>query len=200
MTIRPLIVARVERAAVAARIAAVAGLIALVLLVPFFAIGQPFGTLNDVALIVEILAIAPMMLGSYELGGVTPLWPARLSLAGGVGACLVWAAIHVAFVLGLVAFDYTSAATGAFLVENLALIVVGLWLTGAPPLAGPWMPDRLRWLGALGGLGFVLTGLGLILGGMNHPLAWAGGLGYLVHFPIRAWLMGGVFRSRAASR
>jgi uncharacterized membrane protein YjfL (UPF0719 family) len=199
MTTRGLIVARVERAAVAARIAAIAGAIALVLLIAFYAIGQPFGTLNDIALIVETLAIAPMMLGSYELGGVTPLWPARLSLAGGVGACLVWAAIHTAFVLGLVSFDYTTAATGAFLVENLALIVIGLWLTGAPPLAGPWMPNRLRWLGALGGLGFVLSGLGLILGGMNHPLAWAGGLGYLVLFPIWAWLMAGVFSARASA-
>ena len=190
---------RVERAAAAARVAAVAGALALVLLVLFYVVGQPFGMLNDLALIVETLAIAPMMLGSYELGGVTPLWPARLSLAGGIGGCVAWAAIHAAFVLGLVSFDYTTAATGAFLAENLALVVIGLWLTGAPPLAGPWMPNRLRWLGALAGLGFVLTALGLILGGMNNPLAWAGAVGYLVLFPIWAWLMAGVFRARALS-
>jgi hypothetical protein len=199
MAARGLIVERVQRAALAARVAAVAGAVALVLLVLFSAVGQPFGTLNDIALVVETLAIAPMMLGSYELGGVTPLWPARLSLAGGIGACLVWTAMHVAFVLGLVSFDYATAATGAFLVENVALIVIGLWLTGAPPLAGPWMPNRLRWLGALAGLGFVLSGLGLILGGINHPLAWAGGLGYLVLFPLWASLMAGVFSARAAS-
>lgn len=146
---------------------------------------------------IEILAIAPMMLGSYELGGVTPLWPARISLAGGVGACLAWAALHVAFIMGAVTFDYDRAATGAFLAENVALVVIGLWLTGAPPLAGPWLPGPLRWLGALGGLGFVLSGLGLILGGMNHPLAWAGGLGYLVVFPAWAFLMARVFRSRS---
>jgi hypothetical protein len=199
MATRALIVERVQRAAVAARVAAVAGGVALVLLILFYVVGQPFGTLNDLALIVETLAIAPMMLGSYELGGVTPLWPARLSLAGGIGACLVWAAMHAGFVLGLVSFDYTTAATGAFLVENVALIAIGLWLTGAPPLAGPWMPNRLRWLGALAGLGFVLNGLGLILGGMSHPLAWVGGLGYLVLFPIWAWLMAGVFSARASS-
>jgi hypothetical protein len=194
---RPLIRSRVTRAATAATVAGIAGLLALVTIALFAWLGQPWGTINDVVLVVEVLAIAPLMLGSYELGGVTPLWPARVSLAGGIAACLVWAAIHTAFVGGLVAFDYDTAATGPFLLENVALIVIGLWLTGAPPLAGPWMPGPLRWLGALSGLGFVLTGAGLILGGMNHPIAWAGGLGYLVLFPIWALLLARVFRSRA---
>ena len=188
---------RVSRAAVAARVAAVFGAAALVLIVLFYWLGEPFGTLNDLALIGMTLAIAPIMLGSYELGGVVPLWPARLSLGGGIGAVLLWSALHVAFVARFIAFDYAGPATGIFLVENLALVAIGAWLTGAPLLAGRWLPALERWLGALGGLGFVATGLGLILGGASHPLAWAGGLGYLVLFPIWAWRMVGVFSSRA---
>jgi hypothetical protein len=190
-------VERVSRAAVAARIAAAFGAAAFVLIVLFYWLGEPFGTLNDIALIGMTLAIAPMMLGSYELGGVVPLWPARLSLAGGIGAVLVWSALHVAFVARIVAFDYGGPASGPFLVENVALVLIGAWLTGAPLLAGAWLPALERWLGALGGLGFVATGLGLILGGAMHPLAWAGGIGYLVLFPIWAWRMAGVFSSRA---
>ncbi len=188
---------RVANAATAAMVAAAAGLVALVTIALFFAVGQPWGTINDVAFIVEIVTIPAVMLGSYELGGIVPLWPARASLASGIAACLAWAAIHAAFVAGVVTFDYDHAATGAFLLENVALIVIGLWLTGAPPLAGGWMPGPLRWLGALGGLGFVLSGLGLILGGRDHPLAWAGGLGYLVLFPIWAFLLSRVFRRQA---
>jgi hypothetical protein len=199
------IVSRVRSAATAAGIAAIAGGVAAVLLVLFFVIGQPFGTLNDVALVVETLAIGPIMLGSYELGGVTPLWPARFSLASGIAATLVWSAIHLAFIAGLVRFDYAAPAAGAFLAENIALLVVGLWLTGAPPLAGPWLPGRLRVLGALAGLGFVVTALGLILGPPDRPLTFAviewlraaGGIAYLVVFPIWAWLMRGVFSSKA---
>lgn len=194
---RPLIRTRVARAAVAGTVAAAAGLVALVTIVLFLWLGQPWGTINDLALVIEVLAIAPIMLGSYELGGVTPLWPARISLLAGVAACLAWAALHLAFIAGAVTFDYDHAASGAFLAENLALVVIGLWLTGAPPLAGPWLPGVLRWLGALGGLGFLLTGVGLILGGKNHPLAWAGAVGYLVLFPIWAFLLARVFRSRA---
>jgi hypothetical protein len=192
--------ARVERAAQAAVVAAVAGAIALVTITLFFTIGQPWGTLNDLAITVETLAIAPIMLGSYELGGVTPLWPARASLAGGIAAVLLWSAITLAMVGGFVSFDYEHAATGAFLYQNLALIVIGLWLTGAPPLAGPWLPTPLRWLGALSGLGFVLTGIGLIQGGMASPIAYVGGIGYQLLFPIWAWLMAGIFRSQAALR
>ncbi|HEX8025082.1 MAG TPA: hypothetical protein VF484_02650 [Candidatus Limnocylindrales bacterium] len=193
---RPLIRSRVANAAMAATVAGVAGIVALVTIALFYALGQPWGTLNDVAFVVEVLAIAPLMLGSYELGGVTPLWPARLSLAGGIAACLVWAVIHLAFIAGIVSFDYEHAATGAFLVENVALVVIGLWLSGAPPLAGPWLPAALKVLGALGGLGFVFAGLGLILGGMDHPLAWIGGVGYLILFPIWALLVARVFRTR----
>ena len=177
--------------------AAISGVVALVLIGLFFTIGQPFGTLNDIALLVMTLALAPIMLGSYELGGVTPLWPARFSLASGIGAILAWSIIQAAMIVGLVTFDYDHGATGAFAVENLALIVIGAWLTGAPLLAGPWLPTRLRILGALAGLGFVLTGAGLILAGVNHPLTYVGGIGYQVLFPVWAWLVGRVFSSRA---
>jgi hypothetical protein len=190
---------RVKRAAQAAYIAAAAGVVALVAIALYFTIGRPFGAINDVALIVMTLAIAPMMLGSYELGGVTPLWPARLSLAGGIGAVLAWSAIHAAFVAGLVHFDYGAAAKGAFLAEDLALIVIGAWLTGAPLHAGPWLPTPLRGLGALSGLGFVLTGAGLILGGLTHPLTYAGGIGYGLLFPAWAFLVGRVFSSKAST-
>jgi len=196
---RPLIRSRVTNAAAAATVAGVAGIVALVTIALFFGVGQPWGSLNDLALAVMVPAIAPMMLGSYELGGVTPLWPSRLALAGGIAGTVVYAALQVAMVAGLVTFDYTVGSTGAFLVEDLALIVVGLWLVGAPLLAGPWLPTRERLLGSLSGVGFVLIAAGLILGGMNHPLTYVGGLGFDLLFPIWALLMARVFRARAAT-
>src|SRR5260221_6593057 len=190
---------RVGRAAQAAYVASVAGLVALVTIALFFSIGQPWGTLNDIALLVMTLAIAPMMLGSYELGGVTPLWPARLSLAGGIGGVVVWSAIQVAMIVGVVSFDYNNPATGAYAVEDFALIVIGAWLTGAPPLAGSWLPLRLKALGGLAGLGLVLTGLGLLVGSVNSPLVYLGGLGYPGPFSHSAHLPGRVVTSSASS-
>lgn len=190
---------RVRNAERAAYVAAGAGLVALVAIVLFLATGQPFGTINDAALLVMTLAIAPIMLGSYELGGVTLLWPARISLAGGIGACLAWSLAEAAILLGIVPVDVHAPASGWFAVQAIALLVIGAWLIGAPLLAGPWLPRELRWLGALAGVGFVLYAIGLLAGGFDHPLTDVGGVGYQVVFPIWAYLLarllGGIGRA-----
>src|SRR5215212_10398223 len=105
---------RVLAGASGATWAAIAGVIALVAIGLFFWIGQPFGTINDIALIVMVLSLGPVMLAHYELGGIVPLWPARLSLAGAVAAAAGWSLLQLTFVLGVVEFDYDHAATGAF--------------------------------------------------------------------------------------
>ena len=179
---------RVRRAELGGYVVATAGAGALV------AFG--FGTLNDMFLLVMTLAIAPIMLGSYELGGVAPLWPARFSLAAGVGAVLVWSLAQVLMVTGVVTFAYEQPATGAFAVEAAALIVIGAWLIGAPLLAGPWLPGPLRWLGALSGLGLVVFGLGLLRGGVNDPLTYVGGIGYQILFPVWAFLFSRLLGTR----
>jgi hypothetical protein len=179
---------RVQRAEVAGYVAALGGAGALVTFALYSSYGQPFGTLNDIFLLGMTLAIAPMMLGAYELGGVTPLWPARVSLATGIGAVLAGSAAQALIVAGAVTFDGERPASGAFAVEALALIVVGAWLIGAPLLAGPWLPGPLRWLGALSGLGFVVFGIGLVHGGVDDPLTYVGGIGYQILFPIWAFL------------
>jgi hypothetical protein len=179
---------RVRRAELGGYLAAVAGAGALVTYGLFSSYGQPFGTLNDGFLIIMTLAIAPMMLGSYELGGVTPLWPARFSLAAGVGAVLICSTVQALLVAGVVTIADERPASGAFAIESVVLIVIGAWLVGAPLLAGRWLPGPLRWLGALAGLGFVVYGLGLLRGGVNDPLTYVGGIGYEVLFPIWAFL------------
>ena len=39
----------------------------------------------------------------------------------------------------------------------------------------------------------MLTGAGLLVGGMNHPLSYVGGIGYLLLFPVWAFVMGRLF-------
>jgi len=180
---------RVRRAEVAGYVAVVAGAGALVTFALYSSYGQPFGTLNDMFLLVMMLAIAPMMLGAYELGGVTPLWPARLSLAVGIGAVLAGSAAQALIVAGTVTFDGERPASGAFAIVALALIVIGAWLIGAPLLAGPWLPGPLRWLGSVSGLGFVVFGIGLFHGGVDDPFTYVGGIGYQILFPIWAFLL-----------
>jgi hypothetical protein len=182
-------VSRVRLAATAGYVIAGSGAGALVAYGLFSAGIAVFGPINDILRLVMTLAIAPVMLGSYELGGVTPLWPARLSLAGGTAAVVVWSVVQVAMIGGLVTFDYEKPASGAFAIEAIAVLVMGAWITGAPLLAGPWLPRRLRWLGAISGVGFVVFGIGLLLGGVNDLLTDVGGIGYQILFPVWAFLL-----------
>lgn len=173
----------------AAYVIAGAGLVALVTIVLFFAIGQPWGALNDIALLVATAAIPILMLAFWELGGLTPTPLALVAQVSGWAAVVVWCVAQALFVAGAVEFDYDHPATGALAVESVALIVIGLWIAGANLLAGSWLPG-IRWFGLAAGLGSILVPVGLLLGGVSHPLAYVGGVGYSIVLPVWALLMG----------
>ena len=177
--------------------AAIAGTVALVAIGLFLWLGQPFGTINDIALLVMTLSLGPVMLAHYELGGIVPLWPARLSLAGAIAAVAAWAIVQAAMIPGLVAFDYDHAATGWFAVSCLLQIAIGLWIGGASLFAGRWLPLAVRLLGIVAGVGTVVMSIGLLLGGISHPLTYTGGVGYQILLPIWAAFLARVFRARA---
>ena len=179
----------VQRASLAAHVAAAAGLAALVTIILFFWMGDPWGTLNDLALLVMTAAIPVLMLAFWELGGLTPTPLALVAQVSGWIAVIVWCVVQALFIAGVVDFDYEHAATGALAIESVALIVIGLWIAGANLLAGPWL-NTIRWLGLAAGLGFALLPVGMLLGGVDHPLTYAGGIGYTLVFPVWAYLMG----------
>jgi hypothetical protein len=189
----------VRTGARSALVVAVAGAIALVTILLFLGgFGDAFGRVGDVAVLVMTLALAPVMATWYELGGRTPLRPAQASLASAVAAVLVFAAVQLLYVSGLVTFDLEAAATGAFAVEAITVVVIGLWIGGASVLAGPWLTTGLRWFGAVTGAGVVLYAVGLLLGGVTHPLTYLGGVGYQVLLPIWAFLLYRRWRDLAA--
>jgi hypothetical protein len=179
----------VRRAAVAAYVAAAAGLVAAIPIILFFVAGQPWGTLNDTALLVMTAAIPFLMIAFWELGGRTPTPLALAAQITGWIAVIAWCVAQALMIVGVLSFDYNDAASGGLLVEAVALVVIGLWIAGANLLAGTWLTS-IRWFGVAAGLGFVILPVGLILGGVDHPLTYAGGVGYSIVFPVWAFLMG----------
>lgn len=178
----------VATASMAAHVVAASGLLGLVTVGLFAWFGGPWGTVNDLSRVVMTAALAPTMLAYYELGGRTPTPLAQAAQASGWIAVLAWVAIHAQFIAGVVTFDDGAPASGAMALEQAALIVIGLWIAGANLLAAEWL-SWIRWLGVVAGVGAALVGLGLLVGGANHPLSYAGGIGYLLVLPIWAsWL------------
>jgi hypothetical protein len=149
--------------------------------------------------VVMTAAVAPLMLAFWELGGLTPTPLALVAQTSGWIAVAVWCGVQALMIVGVLPFDYYGPARGAFAVESVALIVIGLWVAGAKLLAGPWL-NQLRWIGVLSGLGFVLFAAGLLVGGIDHPLTSVGGLAYLVVFPIWAFLVGRLLAARDPAR
>jgi hypothetical protein len=169
-------------------VVAAAGALALVFIGLFFAVGQPWGSLNDLALLVMTTALAPLMLSFYELGGRTPLRQAQAAQTLGWLAVLTWCVTQVLFLVGVVAFDYYRPATGAFALQSWATVYIGLWIAGANLLAGPWLSGE-RWLGVVVGVGVAVFSLGLLQGGIETPMTYVGGLAYQVLLPIWAFFM-----------
>jgi len=94
-------------------VAAGSGLLALITIALFFAVGQPFGTLNDLSLLVMTLAIAPIMLGFYELGAAGPATLAGETSIGGRGLVVNPSG-------GLVSRGHPIGATGVCQVVEIA--------------------------------------------------------------------------------
>lgn len=181
MAVQP---APVRWAEVGGYVLALAGLMAVISIVA--APGAPY----VLSLGLMVLALAPVMRGFYELGGRMPESPARIALTVGILATIVFAALMAALGAGLVTFDESRAATGAFAISAICMLLFGGWLAGAAALAGAWLTPVPRWLGVVCGVGWVLAGVGLLVGGSEHPLTAIGGIGYQLLFPIWGLVIG----------
>jgi len=160
-------------------VAAVATVLGAVFLVLFFRRGQPWGTLNDLASIVLMLATIPVaialaLLGEAEFGVVA------------------WAVTAVG-VIGMVsaALGQTLLVTRVYAYEQLlgwtlgSGVLVGVWyvlvgILGLEFVATRNYPSLLIALAMASGIGFIAIGYGFLRGNERHPLSIAGGAVLLV--------------------
>lgn len=170
----------VHSASIAAYVVAAFALVGLAIAWP------PWRTLAAPSAVVVTAALAPTMLAYYELGGLTPTRLAQLAQASGWLAVIAWCVLHLLYITGAVTYDYGAPATGAMALEQVALIVIGLWIAGANLLAAAWL-NWIRWLGVVTGIGFVLVGASLLLD--RNVFSYAGAAGYLIALPVWAFLL-----------
>jgi hypothetical protein len=178
----------------------IVGLLASIFLILFFAVGQPFGTLNDAFIGLagaSSVVLAWMLHSHYRAQSPLLSWAALLVVA--IGAFVV--AVGSVLVIFRITGYFLS---GLYMATGNALI--GLWLLGlnyAVWRSDPW-PHGLVLLGVVTG---VLMALGLvtipgILKGIDgwESAPWyisyvglVGGLGWLVLYPVWCILLGRVF-------
>lgn len=155
--------------ALVAAAATVVGMIALVL---FFSRGQPWGTLNDAASVVLMLALIPVaLLVALIEAGEPPFGGYALAVAAfGIVAMTVAAVLQALLVAGRVTYEQTKLrvlVAGGF---------VGLWYVLVGAIGFRPLGQLLAALAIVSGIGFVAVGYGFAVGGERHPLSAVGGL------------------------
>jgi hypothetical protein len=139
----------------------------IVTLAVFFAVGEPWGTINDGITIALAGATLPIAIGLARRN------PRAVPIMLGAGLDLVGVAITVVFTSLLISRRMTFEGSLPFVLLGQGLI--GAWMILAS--AGAWSAPasrRVAAFGIAGGAGLVLTVGGFAMGGISHPLASVG--------------------------
>ncbi len=162
-----------------ALIAALATVVGAVFLGLFFAKGQPWGTLNDIASVVLMLATIPVavavgLLGEDAFGGLAWLVTA-IGITGMAGAAIA----QVLLVARLRTYRQLLPWTlGSGAVVGVWCLLVGL--LGLDFVTTRNYPVLLIALAIASGIGFIAIGYGFWRGNERHPASIVGGLVLLV--------------------
>ena len=175
----------------------ISGLLGFVLIILFFTVGQPFGTLNDIFIgLTAILSVVLVWMSSSVFQGQFPFLGRVALVIATLGGILVL----VGSVLAL-----TSRAgwylSGLYMAAGYGL--VGLWLLvlGFSALRGNSIPQSLSIFALVAGL---VLALGLVaIPGIFHgtdtheyeftiinSIWWTASLGYLAVYPVWSILLG----------
>jgi hypothetical protein len=159
----------------------------MVTIVLMFTVAPFWGPVNDVVSVLWILSFVPLavLLARVNQPVMGRGVAVGTALVGAV-AMVLFAALQILLVLGLVRFEQTFAA-----VATLGG-VLGLWLllNGLLALRGKTLPGALAWISVAFGLSYILATIGFWLGGYEQPLLWVGAaLGYLLG-PVWAFWLG----------
>lgn len=162
-----------------ASVAAVATVVGAVLLGLFFAKGDPWGTLNDIASVVLMLATIPVAVALGLLGedafGLLAWLVTVIGIVGMVGAAVAQTLL-VARVRTYRQLLPWTLGSGA---------IVGVWyllvgLLGLSFVTTRNFPVAIMALAIASGLGFIAIGYGFWRGNERHPASVVGGLVLLV--------------------
>lgn len=164
---------------------AVAGIVSFAALMLFFMRGGLWGPLNDAFSVIWALAMLPLAGWFFLLNRQSSPPVSAATAAIGIAAMLAFAALQFLLVVGLVRYEQTVRAV-------MALTgVIGLWmvLNGLMAQASRLPPTGLALLMIGAGVGLLLSAIGFILDGEQHPLAAAGYLvGFIAGIGWTAWL------------
>jgi hypothetical protein len=174
-----------------AYVSAIATIVTFISAILFFSLGQPFGTINDIASVFQVVFMLPLALVLYRLFSSHNQNLSFLATALGIGGILVAGAIQSLLILGTITFQQSAEAFPSG-------TAIGGWLilSSYLGLSSQLLPRGLGWAGLLGGAGYIMTVVGFLVGGYQNPVFYAGGLLTVMSYSTWAFWLGYVFLLR----
>jgi hypothetical protein len=174
--------------ALASAIASIVGLVTLIML---FTLGQPWGTINDIASVVQALSILPVLLVLHRLYHRDAPTVSLAAFSMGVLGMLVAILFQTLLIIGVITFTQTAVISPL----AFGLLGIPLMFYGNRAYVSGTLPRGLALLSLITGAGFVALIAGVILGGQEHPLTAIGGLIAAICYPIWATWFGRILLS-----
>ena len=166
-------------------VSAAATVVTFVTGILFFTVGQPWGTIQDTASVLQVLLMLPIAWALHRLLVISARGWSWVALILGAVGMLVAGVLQVLLVVRRVEYEQTiDAVLGAG-------GAIGFWLalTGVLALVYGLLPAGLAWAGVAAGAGYLLLVVGFRLGGEQHPLFWGGSPVALTGYAVWAvWL------------
>ncbi len=128
-----------------ALIGGVVGVVSFVALMLLFAIGEPFGTLNDILSIPIALLMTPLVVALYRLHAAENVVLSTVALLAGLAGFFATAVGCALLVLGRISFEQ-SLLPG---IGGFGLIGVWLLINAALGLSAHTLPRGTAWIGLL---------------------------------------------------
>lgn len=158
----------------------------------FFTIGKPFGKINDISSVIQVLFMIPLVIMVMQVLSVYYFALGMIAAIIGVLGMLVSAFGQSLLVMGRIDFQGSLKyfpAGGA----------IGIWLIMACLLAASsgQFPEFLAWIGILAGIGYLVTVIGFLQGGQQNKLFYIGALVLGISYPIWAIWLGRLLLSGA---
>jgi len=156
----------------------------------FFTVGKPFGKINDILSIFQVLFMIPLAVMFVDISPAHQFaWALIIAIIGVLGM-LVSALGQSLLVLERIDFQ----ASARFFPAGGA---IGFWLIVVCSLAAynGQMPQMLAGVGILAGIGYILTVIGFLRGGQENVLFYIGALVLGVGYPIWAIGLGNLLTS-----
>lgn len=168
-------------------LSAAATLLTFITGILFFTKGQPYGNLNDISSIFQVLLMAPLVILLLSMTSINyPFLGILATLLGILGILLS------ALGQGLLVFKRIDFEGSLKFFPAGAAIGIWLILVCSLTLNDGLLPPLLAWLGIFAGTGYILTVVGFLRGGQQHILFYVGALMLTIGYPAWAIWLGGL--------